>query len=424
MTATQQEPTPHTDLSPHWVWAISNQIVLFSSERLTSHRGLTLMFMQWGQFIDHDLDFTPEPPARVAFTVGVDYASMVYGSEVSLALQLCNQTNHPGLLAISTCFSDNGWARLPFDNLCDDPYLLTNPSLCVPCSPADRHLLRLSAPGSGQGPGSPREKTLGLYRGSCSNVDRRAASVFTLAFRFGHTMLQPFMFRLDSQWHQPHHPRPHGHPCHAEPRFRVSGRAAGPALLSSEEDRAGPGGSRHATQPGPHRGLLGHNAQRRFCGLSQPRNLAQLSQVLQNPDLARKLLNLNGTPDNTDVWIGAIAEPLSPGAQVGPLLVSLFENQFTRALGQISWSGIVHDHTGIPTISRDIFRANAYPQGFVSCTASPGWICQPGKANEDSAGKGGALLQQPWVGPGFHILPWTRWLRPFRPLSRDNKTCH
>lgn len=61
---------------------------------------------------------------------------MVYGSEVSLALQLCNQTNHPGLLAISTCFSDNGWARLPFDNLCDDPYLLTNPSLCVPCSPA------------------------------------------------------------------------------------------------------------------------------------------------------------------------------------------------------------------------------------------------------------------------------------------------
>lgn len=26
------------------------------------------------------------------------------------------------------------------------------------------------------------------------------ANVFTLAFRFGHTMLQPFMFRLDSQY--------------------------------------------------------------------------------------------------------------------------------------------------------------------------------------------------------------------------------
>lgn len=30
------------------------------------------MFMQWGQFIDHDLDFAPETPARVAFNAGVD----------------------------------------------------------------------------------------------------------------------------------------------------------------------------------------------------------------------------------------------------------------------------------------------------------------------------------------------------------------
>lgn len=43
-------------------------------------------------------------------------------------------------------------------------------------------------------------RTLGPYRGYCSNVDPRVANVFTLAFRFGHTMLQPFMFRLDSQY--------------------------------------------------------------------------------------------------------------------------------------------------------------------------------------------------------------------------------
>nr|XP_015105160.1 eosinophil peroxidase [Vicugna pacos] len=33
-------------------------------------------------------------------------------------------------------------------------------------------------------------RTLGPYRGYCSNVDPRVANVFTLAFRFGHTMLR------------------------------------------------------------------------------------------------------------------------------------------------------------------------------------------------------------------------------------------
>lgn len=43
-------------------------------------------------------------------------------------------------------------------------------------------------------------KTLGPYQGYYPNVDPRVANVFTLAFRFGHTMIQPFMFRLDSQY--------------------------------------------------------------------------------------------------------------------------------------------------------------------------------------------------------------------------------
>lgn len=54
------------------VRAVSNQIVRFPREKLTSDHGRSLMFMQWGQFIDHDLDFAPESPARVAFTASVD----------------------------------------------------------------------------------------------------------------------------------------------------------------------------------------------------------------------------------------------------------------------------------------------------------------------------------------------------------------
>lgn len=66
------EPRLRLTLLPHQVRAVSNQIVRFPSNKLASDQGRSLMFMQWGQFIDHDLDFSPESPARVAFTVGVD----------------------------------------------------------------------------------------------------------------------------------------------------------------------------------------------------------------------------------------------------------------------------------------------------------------------------------------------------------------
>lgn len=60
-------------------------------------------------------------------------ASMVYGSDVSLALRLRNRTNFHGLLAVNQRFRDNGRDLLPFDNLNEDPCLLTNRSARIPC---------------------------------------------------------------------------------------------------------------------------------------------------------------------------------------------------------------------------------------------------------------------------------------------------
>lgn len=67
-----------------------------------------------------------------ALTSFVD-ASMVYGSEDPVAMKLRNRTNQLGLLAVNTRFRDNGRALLPFDNLHDDPCLLTNRSVRIPC---------------------------------------------------------------------------------------------------------------------------------------------------------------------------------------------------------------------------------------------------------------------------------------------------
>ncbi|KAM5214554.1 LOW QUALITY PROTEIN: eosinophil peroxidase [Hipposideros larvatus] len=62
---------------PTWPWltasrAVSNQIVHFPSKRLACYQGRAIMFMQWGQLVDYDLDVSPEAPAKVAFTTGVD----------------------------------------------------------------------------------------------------------------------------------------------------------------------------------------------------------------------------------------------------------------------------------------------------------------------------------------------------------------
>lgn len=75
---------------------------------------------------------------------------------------------------------------------------------------------------------------------------------------------------------------------------------------------------------------LGYNAYRRLCGLSQPRNQAELGRVLNNNDLARRLLQLYGTPDNIDVWMGGVAEPFVRGGRVGPLFACLIARQFQR----------------------------------------------------------------------------------------------
>lgn len=74
----------------------------------------------------------------------------------------------------------------------------------------------------------------------------------------------------------------------------------------------------------------GYNAWRRFCGLSEPSDEAELAAVMGNSQLAKKFIDLYGTPENIDIWIGALAEPFVPYGRVGPLLACLIGTQFRK----------------------------------------------------------------------------------------------
>ncbi|XP_007956202.1 myeloperoxidase [Orycteropus afer afer] len=503
--------------------AVSNEIVRFPTEQLTPDQERALMFMQWGQLIDHDLDFTPEPAARVSFVTGVNCetsclqqppcfplkippndprisnqedcipffrscpactqsnitirnqinaltsfvdASMVYGSEDPLARDLRNLTNQLGLLKVNNRFTDNGRALLPFDNLHDDPCLLTNRSVRIPCFLAGdtrssempeltsmhtlflrehnrlaTELKRLNPHWDGErlyqearkivgamvqiityrdylplvlGPTAMR-KYLPQYRGYNDSVDPRISNVFTNAFRYGHTLIQPFMFRLDNQY-QPISRVPLSEVFFASWRVVLEGGIdpilrglmATPAKLNRQNQiavdeirerlfkqvmRIGLDLPALNMQRSRDHGLPGYNAWRRFCGLPEPDTVGKLGTVMKNLDLAQKLMAQYGTPDNIDIWMGGVAEPLQHNGRVGPLLACIIGTQFRKlrdgdrfwwenkdvfsrqqkqALAKISLPRIICDNTGITTVSKNnIFMSNKFPQDFVNCSTLP-----------------------------------------------------
>ena len=63
---------------------------------------------------------------------------------------------------------------------------------------------------------------------------------------------------------------------------------------------------------------------------------------MHNTELAHRLMELYGTVDNIDVWLGGVAEPFVNGGRVGPLFACIIARQFQRIrLGDRS----AHTHT-------------------------------------------------------------------------------
>ncbi|XP_068121882.1 myeloperoxidase-like [Hyperolius riggenbachi] len=502
--------------------AVSNEIIRFPQSQQTLDRQRSLMFMQWGQWIDHDLDLAPETPSRATFLTGIDCdhscarelpcfplrippndprirnrtdciplfrsspaqvpgspvreqmnvltsyvdASQVYGSTNDLANRLRNRNNQLGLMAVNDRFNDNGLAYLPFSTASfeEDFCRQTNRTSGLPCFLAGdgrvseqpgltafhtifvrehnriaTELRRLNPTWSGETLfqetrkiigaitqkinykdwlplllGSAMSRTVPPYRTYNDSVNPGAANVFSLVFRMGHTMIQPFIYRLVDRYQTSRNLPPV--PLHltffntwrvvreggVDPLLR--GLMANQAKLNRQNQilvdelrdrlfelfkRLGLDLGAINMQRGREHGLPGYNAWRRFCGLCAPRNVTQLAQVLRNQPLAEKLMQLYRTPENIDIWLGAVAEPLLPNARVGELLACLIGNQFQRtrdgdrfyyerpseftvaqrrAIEAVTMSRIICDNTRITEVPRNVFVANSYPQDFVNCS--------------------------------------------------------
>ncbi|XP_035999617.1 eosinophil peroxidase-like [Fundulus heteroclitus] len=269
-------------------------------------------------------------------------------------------------------------------------------------------------------------KQLSTYPGYDENIDPSISNVFaTAAFRFAHLMVQPFIFRLDENYEDhPDYPTQLLHRTMFAP-WRVvfeggldpivRGLIGRQAKLNTQDhmmteelrDRlfkfsvelALDLGSLNL-QRGRDHGLPGYNKWREFCGLSQPRNLNELAKVLNNTDLAQRLLDLYGTPDNIDPWLGGVAEPFVRGGRVGPLFACLIATQFQKiregdrfwwenngvftdaqrlALRDTSLARIICDNTGITEVPEKPFQYRPRGSGYTQCDDIPAFDLSPWK---------------------------------------------
>ncbi|XP_063072362.1 eosinophil peroxidase-like [Engraulis encrasicolus] len=277
-------------------------------------------------------------------------------------------------------------------------------------------------------------KALGPYPGYDEDVDPTAANVFaTAAFRYAHPAIQPFMFRLDERYQE--HPKfpsvlmsknfftPWRVVFEGGVDPIIRGLIGRPAKLNTQDtllhdelrerlfrfvEEVTLDLSALNMQRGRDHGLPGYNSWRKFCGLSQPRTVEELAVVLNNKELARSLLELYGTADNIDVWLGGVAEPFVRGGRVGPLFACLIARQFQsirvgdrlwwenkgvftdaqrESLKSVSLARIICDNTGILSVPERVFEYRPDGSGFTSCQHIPTFDLSPWKDNSMDQGQ-------------------------------------
>lgn len=195
------------------------------------------------------------------------------------------------------------------------------------------------------------------YREFDPAVDPTIANVFAAAaFRVGHTMVSPTLRRtgadglsivegdlpLERAFFAPEELTPR---IGIEPYLR--GLAAGTAqevdthvidgLRNLLFGPPGAGGLDLVSlniQRGRDHGLGSYNDTRAAFGLPRARRFADITG---NAEVAAELAAMYRSPDDLEVWVGALAEDHVPGAMVGPLVRTVLIDQFARLRDGDPW---------------------------------------------------------------------------------------